>query len=87
MFWFRVRFDSSFSYLLRLTISGSKIPADTLTEMIYPRRDGRKAFKYPQGRQLRINGIVPKKLLAHPDLLGDNDHPRLIVLKDGNSTD
>jgi len=55
--------------------------------MMYPRRDIRKVFKYPQGRQLRINGIVPTNLLAYPDLLGDNDQPCLIVLKDGNSTD
>jgi len=39
--------------------------------MMYP-HSGRKAFKYPQGRQLRIYGIVPKELLAKPDLLGDD---------------
>ena len=54
---------------------------------MYPRSDSRKAFKYPEGRQLRINGIVSRELLANPDLLDDNDHPCLIVVKDGNATD
>ena len=55
--------------------------------MMYPRNGSRKAFKYPEGRQLRINGIVSKELLANPDLLDDNDLPCLIVLKNGNTTD
>jgi hypothetical protein len=55
--------------------------------MMYPRSDSRKAFKYTEGLQLRINGIVSKELLANPDLLDDNDQPCLIVVKDGNTTD
>lgn len=56
--------------------------------MMHPRRvDSRRAFKYPEGRQLRINGIVSKELLANPDLRDGNNQPCLIVLKDGNSTD
>lgn len=54
--------------------------------MMYPRSDGRKAFEYPVGRQLRINGIISKELLIAPDLLDNNDQPCLIVLKDGNTT-
>lgn len=55
--------------------------------MMYPRSNSRKAFKYPEGRQLRINGIVSKELLANPDLLDDNDQPCLIDVKDGNTTE
>jgi len=54
---------------------------------MYPCNDSRKAFKYPEGRQLRINGIVSKELLVNPDLLNDNDLPCLIVPKDGDTTD
>jgi hypothetical protein len=54
--------------------------------MMNPRNDSRKAFEYPTGRQLRVNGIVLKEPLLNPDLLDDNDMPCLIVLKDGNTT-
>ena len=54
---------------------------------MYPRNDSRKAFKYPEGHQLRINGIISKELSVNPDPLDDNDLPCLIVLKDGDTTD
>jgi hypothetical protein len=34
--------------------------------MMYPRSDSRKAFKYPEGRQLRINVIVSKSSWPTP---------------------
>ncbi|KAH7885737.1 hypothetical protein F5I97DRAFT_1829713 [Phlebopus sp. FC_14] len=47
---------------------------------------GRKAFKYPDNRQLSINGIVTRELLADPDLYDSEGEPHHIVLKDGNTT-
>ena len=55
--------------------------------MMYPRSDSGTVFKYPENRQLRINGIVSKELLVKPDQRDDNNQPCLIVLKDGNTTD
>jgi hypothetical protein len=55
--------------------------------MMYPRSDGRTTFKYPENRQLRIKGIVPRELLANPDLFDTKGQPCLIVLKDGCATD
>jgi len=56
-------------------------------EMMYPRNDGRECFKYPEGRQMRINGIISKELLANPDLFDDEGKPCFIVLKQGATTD
>jgi len=81
-----VRFDSYLPVKRNEPYSGTKISSDQLTVMMYPRSDGRKAFKYPEGRQLKVNGIISKELLVDPDLLDCNDQPCLIVLKDGNTT-
>ena len=55
--------------------------------MMYPQSGGRTTFKYPENRQLRINGIVTRELLANPDLYDSEGQPCLIVLKDGCTTD
>ena len=44
-------------------------------------------FKFPTDRQLRINGWVPRELLANPDGFDGNGEPCLIVMKYGNTTD
>ncbi|KAF8644044.1 hypothetical protein AX16_008712, partial [Volvariella volvacea WC 439] len=48
---------------------------------------GNGHFKYPEGRQLRIKGIVTKELLANPDLYNSEGQPCLIVGKDGCTDD
>jgi len=55
--------------------------------MFYPQLGGRKTFEYPGGRQLRINGILTRELLADPDLYGPDGEPCLVVMKDGSATD
>ena len=55
--------------------------------MFYPRNDGRTTFRFPENRQLRINGCVTRELLAIPDCFDNDDMPCLIVMKDGNTTD
>ena len=44
-------------------------------------------FKFPTNRQLRINGWVPRELLANPHGFDGNGEPCLIVMKYGNTTD
>ena len=58
-----------------------------LTKMMYPQSGGRMTVKYPENRQLRINGNVTRELLANPDLYDSEGQPCLIVLKDGCTTD
>ena len=55
--------------------------------MFCPPGVGRAVFKFPVGRQLRINGCVTRDLLAVPDCYDSNGDPCLIVMKDGNATD
>ena len=45
--------------------------------MMYPQSDGGTAFKYLENRQLRINGIVTRELLANPDLYDSEGQPCL----------
>ncbi|KAF5370697.1 hypothetical protein D9758_002097 [Tetrapyrgos nigripes] len=68
-------------------VEGTAIAPEKLTVMMYPQSDGRKTFKYPENRQLKINGIVMRELLANPDLFDSEGQPYLIVLKDGCTTD
>ncbi|KAI6147674.1 hypothetical protein BKA82DRAFT_1003578 [Pisolithus tinctorius] len=58
-----------------------------ITNMFYPQSGGRTVFKFPINGLLRINGWVPRELLAHPDCFDNNGEPCLIVMKDGNTTD
>ena len=53
---------------------------------MYPRSDGGPGFKYPENRQLRINGIVTREQLTNPDL-DSEDQSNFIVLKHGCTTD
>ncbi|KIO32551.1 hypothetical protein M407DRAFT_241424 [Tulasnella calospora MUT 4182] len=66
---------------------GTAIAPEKLTAMMYPQSDGGTAFLYPLDRQLRINGIVTRELLANPDLYDSKGQPCLVVLKDGCTTD
>lgn len=56
-------------------------------EMVYPRNDVREGFNCPVSRQMRIDGIVSKELLASPDLFDNEGKPCFIVLKQGAITD
>jgi hypothetical protein len=49
-------------------------------EMMYPRNDVREGFKYPDGCQMRINGIILKEFLASTDLFDNKGKPCFIVL-------
>jgi hypothetical protein len=85
-----VRFDSSFSYLFRLTkqpYSGSKYSPDELTALFYPLGGGATTFKYPEERKLRIEGCATKEELAKPEEFDSDGQRCLIVGKDGNTTD
>ena len=87
-----MRFDSPFSCLPRLTKTTffrNAIAPEKLTAMMYPQSDGGTAFKYPENRHLRINGIVTRELLqlTNPDLYDSEGLPCLIVLKDDCATD
>ncbi|KAF8642055.1 hypothetical protein AX16_009711, partial [Volvariella volvacea WC 439] len=64
---------------------GTEIPRDDFTLKMYP-RPGKTTFKYPEGRLLKISGILSKELLYDPDMVDGNDDPCLIVIKDGNTT-
>ncbi|KAI5992341.1 hypothetical protein F5J12DRAFT_907396 [Pisolithus orientalis] len=66
---------------------GVKFSPWQLTNMLYPQSGGRTVFKFPINGLLRINGWVPRELLAHPDCFDSNGEPCLIVMKDGNTTD
>ena len=57
--------------------SGTGISSDRLMKMIYPCNDVREGFRYPEGRQMRINGIVSKELLDSPDLFDNEGKPTL----------
>ncbi|RDB20097.1 hypothetical protein Hypma_012780 [Hypsizygus marmoreus] len=65
---------------------GTAIPSDKLTEMMYPRSDGRPGFKYPENRQFRINDFVTREQLANPKF-DSEDQSNFIVLKHGCTTD
>jgi hypothetical protein len=65
---------------------GTTISPEKLTEMMYPRTELQEGFKYPEGRQMRINGIVSQELLASPDLFDSEGKPCFIVLKQGSTT-
>lgn len=66
---------------------GVKFSPWQLTNMLYPQSGGRTVFKFPINGLLRINGWVPRELLAHPDCFDSNGEPCLIVMKDGNTPD
>ena len=86
-----MRFELAFSFFSlsnrKKPDSGTEITPERLTEMMYPRIDLREGFKYPEGRQMRINGIVSQELLASPDLFDNEDKPLFIILKQGSTTD
>ncbi|KAI6143286.1 hypothetical protein BKA82DRAFT_156792 [Pisolithus tinctorius] len=65
---------------------GAKFSPWQLTNMSYPQSGGRTVFEFPINGLLRINGWVPRELLAHPDCFDSNGEPCLIVIKDGNTT-
>ncbi|TFY61914.1 hypothetical protein EVG20_g6885 [Dentipellis fragilis] len=77
---FRPQFEGTFVDL------GTALTRDAVTAMFYPRSDTRTAFKYPPERKLRIRGVVPRELLAKPDLVDNENRPCLIVGKDGTGT-
>ncbi len=54
--------------------------------MFYPQSGGKIAFKYPEGRKLKIQGVVTPELLANPDLYDSEGWPCLLVGKDGTKT-
>ena len=75
-----MRFGSAFSYLpylMNKIFPGTGISSDRLTKMIYLRNDVREGFKYPEGREMRINGIISKELLESPDLFDNEGKPAL----------
>ncbi|KAI6143292.1 hypothetical protein BKA82DRAFT_30979 [Pisolithus tinctorius] len=68
---------------------GAKFSPWQLTNMFCPQSGGggRTMFEFPINGLLRINGWVPRELLAHPDCFDIYGEPCLIVMKDGNTTD
>lgn len=65
---------------------GTDISPDKVTAMFYPQSNTRTAFKYPDARKLKIQGVVTRELLANPDLFDSENRPCLIVGKDGTKT-
>ncbi len=73
--------------------SGTVIAPEKVTAMFYLHSGGRTAFmdlelsiKYPEGRKLKIQGVVTPELLANPDLYDSEGQPYLIIGKDGTKT-
>ncbi|KAH7890305.1 hypothetical protein F5I97DRAFT_1826473 [Phlebopus sp. FC_14] len=73
----RAQFEGTFVDL------GTAMTSDEVTAMFYPQSNARTAFKYPGARKLQIRGVVPRELLAKPDLIDNENRPCLIVGKDG----
>lgn len=66
---------------------GSKYSVEHLTDLFYPRSDGKTTFKFPEGRKLRIVGCTTKEDLANPTEYDTEGQRCFIVGKDGNTTD
>ncbi|KZT25965.1 hypothetical protein NEOLEDRAFT_1156078 [Neolentinus lepideus HHB14362 ss-1] len=52
-----------------------------LTSMFYDESNGKRVFKFPADRELRINGWLTREL--NPDCFDSNGKPCLVVMKDG----
>ncbi|KIM20794.1 hypothetical protein M408DRAFT_333799 [Serendipita vermifera MAFF 305830] len=65
---------------------GTAVSSEQVKENFYPRNDSRTTFKYPKERKFRIEGVVPRELIDHPDLLDSENRSCLIVGKDGTAT-
>ena len=83
---FRLIFLNSHVYKNYLIHSGTSITPKKVTAMFYPWSGGRTAFKYPEGRRLKIQGVITPELLSNPDLYDSEGRPCLIVGKDGTKT-
>ena len=55
--------------------------------MLFPAGASQIAFKFPEGRKLRIEGCITKEDLANPTVLDREGQRCFIVGKDGNTTD
>ncbi|KAK7437159.1 hypothetical protein VKT23_018786 [Stygiomarasmius scandens] len=60
---------------------GLAIAPEKVVAMFYPQK-----FKYPEGRKLKIQGVLTPELLANPDLHDSKGQPCLIVGKHGTKT-
>lgn len=53
---------------------------------MYPRTDTQAGFKYPDGRLLKISGILTEGRMRHPDMKDHNGEKCLYVIKRGLTT-
>ncbi|KIM34169.1 hypothetical protein M408DRAFT_19118 [Serendipita vermifera MAFF 305830] len=65
---------------------GTALSPSQVTDIFCPQSNTRTAFKYPEDRKLRIEGVVSRELLDDPDLFDSENQPCLIVGKDGTKT-
>lgn len=81
-----MRHSSFFSYLAqhKRTYTGTAITPEKVKNIF---SGGRTAFQYPEGRKLKIRGVVPPEVLAKPDDMIDSEGwPCIVVGKDGSTT-
>lgn len=65
---------------------GLTIDSTTFNRKMFPRIDAKPGFKYPSDGLLKLQGIIPEKLLRNPDVLNINGEPCLPVAKNGLTT-
>ncbi|KAH7327714.1 hypothetical protein B0J17DRAFT_580826 [Rhizoctonia solani] len=66
---------------------GNKFSSHELNKMFWPNNSNPTGMKFPSNRQLKIRGVVSRKLLANPDCYDDIGNGMYVVAKDGNTTD
>ena len=54
--------------------------------MCFSRPEAGWAFEYPPDRLLRVQGIIDDKRMRHPDMVGQDGEPCLLVVKHGHTT-